>query len=62
MFTKDELSTLVAALEHYRREQTKLSVSLYRSNQIEQARRLDKSTQDTITLMDKCAMERGRVS
>jgi len=58
MFTNDELSILVAALEHYRREQTKLSVQLYRKNQITQANRLDRSTAETVALMDKCSMAR----
>jgi hypothetical protein len=57
-FTNDELSILVAALEHYRREQTRLSVQLYRKNQIPQANRLDIATRATVDLMDKCSMMR----
>lgn len=60
MFTNEELSILVAALEHYRREQTKMSVVLYRRNDIKQANRLDINTRSTVDLMDKCSALRAR--
>jgi hypothetical protein len=58
MFTKDERATIVAALECYRREQVRLSVTLWRKNQITQAQRLDKATGETKAIMDKVSMMR----
>lgn len=56
MFSKDEQATIVAALEYYRREQVRVSVTLWRKNQIAEARRLDKATAETKSLMDKVSM------
>lgn len=55
--TKDERSTIIAALECYRREQVRVSVSLWRANKIKEADRLDKATAETKALMDKIAQE-----